>query len=409
MHKKNIIKLLKLQSKNIILDNLVVDSKSNTTLIFVHKKISQCSCPSCASLTDSIHDYREQKIKHVPVNGFKTFLVLTKARLVCPNCGNQFDYNYNDIVNPKFRCSNALFLKIIDDLQNTSMSIKEIAAINFVSPGVVTRYLNYFSFFMQWNNITELPEHIGIDEFKGNCDKNKYQFHVYDLDTKSTIQILKARTYDEIFNFFKSITNRNDVKLVTMDLYAPFRNAVHNKLKKANIIADPFHYTRIVSSALDELRINIWRNTKGIEKKYFKGIKRTLLKDIEKIKPENLLKFEEHLNYALNFSGELKYGYELYQQFLRIKDADSFEEKCKLFNNWILEAQSSTLPSFESAANTLQSWYTEIINSFKYPYSNGRTEGKNNKIKVIKRIAYGYTNLNNFRNRIKIRDLQNQF
>ena len=51
-----------------------------------------------------------------------------------------------------------------------------------------------------------------------------------------------------------------------MDLYAPFKNAVKAKLKKAIIVADRFHYTRIVSYALDSLRLEIWRNTKGSEK-----------------------------------------------------------------------------------------------------------------------------------------------
>ena len=408
MQIKNIINLLKLQGKNIILDDFSVNSKDNTAFFFIHKKISSCSCPCCNTVTNHIHDYRQQKIKHVPFNGYKTYLVLKKARFVCTNCGKQFDYNYHDIVNSKFRCSNVLYLKIIDDLQNTSMSIKEIAAANFVSPGVVTRYLNYFSFLMHWNNVTELPEHIGIDEFKGNCDDNTYQFHVYDLDSKRTIQILKTRKYSDVFDFFNSISNRNQVKLVTMDLYSSFKNAVRDKLKNAKIIADRFHYTRIVSNALDNLRLEIWHNTKGHEKKYFKGIKKALLKDIETVKPEKLLKFEERLNYAFDFSGKLKYGYQLYQQFLRIKDADTFQEKRKLFNDWILEAESSTLPTFASAANTLHAWHTEILNSFLYNYSNGKTEGKNNKIKVIKRIAYGYRNLNNLRNRIKIRDLQNQ-
>ena len=51
-------------------------------------------------------------------------------------------------------------------------------------------------------------------------------------------------------------------------------------------------------------------------------------------------------------------------------------------------------------------WNKEILNSFKTSYTNSSTEGKNNKIKVIKRIAYGYKNLDNFRNRIKLMDLK---
>lgn len=310
---------------------------------------------------------------------------------------------YSDIVNPRFRSSNSLFNKIIDDLK-LSCSFKDIATMNHVSVSLVIRYLAFFSFLMQWHITTSLPKHIGIDEFKGNCNSSKYLFHIYDLDTKETITILKSRDFSTIVNFFNNITNRNDVELVTMDLYSPFKNAVQAKLKNAVIIADRFHYTRIVAQAMDSFRLFLWRHCKGKEKKYLKNLKKILLKDIESVPKDKLLEFEEKLNHAFDISSELKYAYHLYQSFLRIKDADTYEEKCKRFKDWLSDALSSTINEFKSAAETLLKWNKEILNSFKYQYTNSSTEGKNNKIKSIKRVSFGFRNLNNFRNRIKIRD-----
>ena len=54
----------------------------------------------------------------------------------------------------------------------------------------------------------------------------------------------------------------------------------------------------------------------------------------------------------------------------------------------------------EKCANTMQNWHLGIINSFSSSLTNGFTEGCNNKIKVLKRNAYGYKNFNRFRNRI---------
>jgi transposase len=48
----------------------------------------------------------------------------------------------------------------------------------------------------------------------------------------------------------------------------------------------------------------------------------------------------------------------------------------------------------------IKRWRKEILNYFDYPYTNGFVEGKNNRIKVIKRLAYGYRNRANFRQRI---------
>lgn len=284
------------------------------------------------------------------------------------------------------------------------MNIKDVANFNNVSTGVVSRYLYLFAYLMQWETITTLPKHIGIDEFKGNCDKSKYLFHIFDLDTSKTVTVLKSRKYDDLIKFFDSIQNRNDVELVTMDLYDTFRNAIKAKLKNAIIVADRFHYTRVVSNALDDFRLNLWRNSHGAEKKYFKNLKLALLKDAETVKPTNLLKHEEKLNYAFELSGDLKYAYQLYQSFLRIKDADSYSEKTKRFRDFISDALSSTLTTFKSAAETLLKWNKEILNSFNTTYTNSSTEGKNNKIKVIKRSGYGYRKLSTLRNLVLLKD-----
>jgi len=46
---------------------------------------------------------------------------------------------------------------------------------------------------------------------------------------------------------------------------------------------------------------------------------------------------------------------------------------------------------------TLRDWWTEILNYFTWRYTNGFIEGKNNRIKVLKRRGYGYRNFDNFR------------
>ncbi len=50
---------------------------------------------------------------------------------------------------------------------------------------------------------------------------------------------------------------------------------------------------------------------------------------------------------------------------------------------------------------TLKKYQLYIDNTLKYPnITNGPIEGINNKIKLIKRISFGYRNYDNLRNRI---------
>ena len=62
--------------------------------------------------------------------------------------------------------------------------------------------------------------------------------------------------------------------------------------------------------------------------------------------------------------------------------------------------KGDSLPEFKELLHTLTNWREEILNYFDYRITNGFVEGKNNRIKTIKRMAYGYRNMDNFRMRI---------
>ncbi len=102
----------------------------------------------------------------------------------------------------------------------------------------------------------------------------------------------------------------------------------------------------------------------------------------------------------LYLSHELRQAYHLKEKFYEVLDAKEPEMSAKLMGAWILEAQNSGLIEYENCGNTFIAWGKGILNSFKYGYTNGFTEGCNNKIKVLKRNAYGYRNFKRFRNRI---------
>lgn len=68
--------------------------------------------------------------------------------------------------------------------------------------------------------------------------------------------------------------------------------------------------------------------------------------------------------------------------------------------NWISDAANCGIKDMADVAATYSHWSKGILNAFKYGYTNGPTEGFNNKIKVLKRISFGVRNFERFRNRI---------
>lgn len=400
MHKKDIINLLGIQ------ENLVkkVERTQKSINIWIETKQKLHICPSCHHYTKHVHDYRTQKIQHINIGKTISFIFLKKRRYICNHCGKKF-YEHYDFLQKYFRKSNEVFENVCHDLKQLK-NFKTIANDNHISIPTVVRYMHYYILLSGKFN-RPLPKRIGIDEFKGNCNHIKYQFHIFDLDTGKTFDILESRTYDFLENYFSKFSSkqRSKVEFVSMDLYSPFKRIIKDKLFNAHVIADIFHFTRIAIKPLDELRIDLWKNTKGKEKSYFKHLKHALMKDSSKLKEEQKEKLEERLKYAFEFSPFLKTAYELKEKFLQIKNASTFEEKEKLFRKWLDEAESSTIKQFKKPVKTLRQWHQYISNSFKFNISNGPVEGKNNLIKTLKRVSFGFRNLNNFKSRILICEL----
>lgn len=103
----------------------------------------------------------------------------------------------------------------------------------------------------------------------------------------------------------------------------------------------------------------------------------------------------------LNQNTDLYHAWQLKEMFYAFKDSTTYAEAAKRLKEFLLAAEQTEIPEFKDCITAMHNWSKSILNSFKYRYTNAFTEGMNNNIKVLKRIAYGYRNFNNFRNRIR--------
>ena len=112
---------------------------------------------------------------------------------------------------------------------------------------------------------------------------------------------------------------------------------------------------------------------------------------------------------------DLKLAIELKDEFYELLHTTAFDEAEEKLEAFIEQLKTSTLPEYQYVARTYTNWKTEIVNSFYeevneetgeiHTLTNGFIEGINNKIKVIKRVAFGYRNFNNFRSKRQILDV----
>ena len=102
----------------------------------------------------------------------------------------------------------------------------------------------------------------------------------------------------------------------------------------------------------------------------------------------------------LNFSEKLYQAYALKELFFEFMDAKSSSAAAELLSKWFDACDRLHLPEFKACRRMLKNWKPYILNAFDCSYSNGFTEGCNNGIKTLKRIAFGFRNFHNFRARI---------
>ena len=347
------------------------------------------NCPCCGAETDRIHDYRKQKIKDISAFGKDVYLHLRKRRYVCDGCGKRF-YEKNSFLPRYHRRTSRKNARIIEDFRDT-VSASYIARKHNISTTTALRYFNLVNY-----SCKALPEVLSIDEFKGNAGGEKYQTILTDARERKIIDILPNRKKADMIRYFLRFKNRKEVKYVVIDMNPHFREVAEICFPQATIVIDRYHVTRQAIWALERVRKEEQKHLSADWRRFCKHSKALLNKPPNKLKEEE----REKLRIILGLSTRLEQAYFLKNDFLFLMHSPNSEVAEDLLADWIYRAESSHLPEFRECTRAIHNWGKLILNSFDVPFTNGFTEGCNNKTKVLKRVCYGVRNFSRFRNRI---------
>ena len=360
-------------------------------------------CPSCAGQMDKYDFQKPSKIPYLEVAGYKVLLRLKKRRFKCKTCGKMAvaetplvkkNHQIPEVINQK------ISQKLIEKL-----SLTDIAEQLSVSTSTVIRKLKEFQF---KTDLHFLPTVMSWDEF--SFKKGRMSFIAQDFETGNLLAILDGRTQTMIRNHFLRYTRevREQVKVITMDMFTPYYQLAQSLFPNAKIVLDRFHIVQHLGRAMNRVRIQIMNqlDRKSHEYRAIKRYWKLIQQDSRKLNDKRFYRptFRMHLTNQeivqklLSYSEELKKHYELYQLLLF-----HFQEKqADQFFGLIQESMDNLHPIFKTVFNTFIKDKDKIINALELPYSNGKLEATNNLIKVIKRNAFGFRNFDNFKTRIFI-------
>ena len=387
MHNYSISKLLGL--KGLRVKN--ISHSDSTVKIYVTTNKRSHPCPRCDSMTSRVHDYRNQVIKDIPISAKYALLILKKRRYACA-FGKRFHETYSFL--PKYqRKTNRLNAYICSQLAK-SIPVTTIAKDLNLSPTTVTRIFDL----VYYPKLSRLPKVLSIDEFKGNAETGKYQCILVDPVKKRVLDIIEDRRQHCLVDYFKSIPRfeRNKVKFFVCDMWPQYAEIARIFFPNAKIIVDKYHFIRQVTWAIENVRKRVQKSMPAQLRRYFKRSRSLILRRNHKLSNED----RERLDNMLLYNDDLRTAYQLKEKFYTICKTEKYSEQRKAYSEWIKYAESLHIPEFKTCITAFRNWYKEILNAFKYGYTNGPTEGFNNKIKVLKRTSYGVKNFSRFRNRI---------
>ena len=381
----------------------------------IENKNKKVRCPICQKFTSSVHS-KLKPIKSVYLDscGQKVDLIIYKKRYHCYNCNKIFTEELN-INTSKGSISNKVKIQIRKDLLNYNLSLKYISEKNRVSITTVENELLEITSTIP-NHLKNLPKVISFDEFKADTKEGKYAFILNDPIHRKVLDVLPNRKKEYLLQYFTYCNNRHSVEFVISDMYEPYLLVTQIMFPKAKYVVDRFHYITYIMDAVDNIRIKLQKEYGEKSREY------RLLKNKKNV--SLLRKYGNEINWwvytqryknghmvgvipinilheLFNISDELKKGYSLKEEFLDIVNHATYEDVNNQLEKWISKCIVSNIPEFIEAAGTISRWQEYIVNSFiDERYSNGFTEGTNNKIKVIKRVGFGYKSFKLLRVRI---------
>ena len=228
---------------------------------------------------------------------------------------------------------------------------------------------------------------LSIDEISQRKGHQDFATVVCDIDRGKLLEVIDSHHQSDIIEVLmqQPIELRKQVEEVSVDMWGGFPKVVQLVFPNAQLVFDRFHVMKPVNEEL-----NLVRKQTGM---IVKGSKFILLKNGVDLSDSEQIK----VDIILRHSHRLKLAYELKEKFREIfETCNTVEDGKKKLLIWLKQARSV----YCNVLTTIRNHLDGICNYFLSRTTSGVMEGINNRLKLIKRQAYGFMNFDNFRARL---------
>lgn len=362
----------------VVLD--VADSE-NWIEVAVQYAKEEHECPRCGRRCSKVYDRRLQRKRDMELWGKGVRLHLYKRRIRCLSCKRVF--MEDDPACGRYKRTTRR-LRTAVALHAQEASVRAVSRWHGVSEGLVQR--SWLETYGQTSPPAKPHVFLGLDGFSVRRPGVMWT-GLWDLQTRKPVAVTRGERQADVQKLLERHAQREHVKAVVIDLWEPSRQAIQMALPEAAIVVDKFHVVAQVHQALQEVRGG----------RRLRGNQAWLMhRNVERL----ALPEAERLQEALRTDDVLRQAWLLKEGLRSVYRARTREQAAQLLRSWLTQASASGLKPFQRKARSLAKWQKEVLNYWDYPLTNAMVEGKHNRVKVLKRRAYGYRNDRTFSLRV---------
>lgn len=351
-------------------------------------------CPTCGKRTSTVHSYgKEQSTQHGTILGKSVYLFFRRRRFTCIYCFRVFSEDHL-LLKLHQRATVQLKKEVVSNLADRSFSsgtkqfhISYATQRRWLQELVADQVLNFTQ-----EQEENTPFTLGIDEVSfagrdlvttiGNITKHRLK------------GVLHSRRKDELTKVLRGLspTVKPLITEVVIDMCELYLRVVAETLPAAAVVVDHFHIIHDANHRIDQERLIL-------QDLFKKRIPRYLFTtNKEDLKGRQLQQLAE----VVKRYPELQVWYQTKEKLRDMYRADTKEEAAEKLTTIISSLRSSDDGSLLLWGRTLSRWKPYILNYWNSRSTNGYMEGMHNKMKLIKRISFGFRNKEVFINKVML-------
>ena len=354
-------------------------------------------CNVCGEKCNTMHASKDEKvIRDIQILGKKCYLHFTHRRFYCSKCNKTFMERLSWLDS-----YGRITQRYADWLEKYGLitDVKNLSTVEQIGYSTVERIVKNKNHTYLFPNKENFPVNAGIDEFAQRKGRGNFCVLITNNDEHKPFDILPSRDEKDLEHYFDSIPKeaRENVQSFTMDMWKVYITLIKKHFPNAIIIVDRFHVMKCLNKCIDKTRRRLQKLIAKDRSEKLKDLRWIILKNNKNLTPEE----KEKLQFAFECSTGIKEMYELKEAIRAVFEKNISKERArKQLRTLVDKAKEINDKSIKSFIKTYNTFEEYILNYFLKRKSNGLVEGIINKIKVIKRMAYGMPNFVNFSGRI---------